>query len=96
MRLRAHTFPVRGGNGIDGEMKVYRREVLDDKGVTCDRLKAYHLVKGVTAKVRSLKPSKHEEFCVTLHFFPCMRALFSFTLIIFSAHFPKGNVPVFL
>jgi hypothetical protein len=34
-------------------MKVYRREVMDDKGLVCDRLKAYHVVAGLTAYVRA-------------------------------------------
>eukprot|EP00053_Salpingoeca_punica_P015968 m.148864 g.148864 ORF g.148864 m.148864 type:complete len:684 (-) comp16842_c2_seq1:443-2494(-) len=31
----------------DGEMKVYRREV-EDNGILCDRMKAYHVVDGVS------------------------------------------------
>ena len=34
----------------DGEMKVYRRSA-EEGGVTCDKLKAFHSFKGVTAKV---------------------------------------------
>eukprot|EP00047_Mylnosiga_fluctuans_P003709 m.230504 g.230504 ORF g.230504 m.230504 type:complete len:583 (-) comp12072_c0_seq1:84-1832(-) len=34
----------------DGEMKVYRREVEDENKVICDRLKAFHVVQGVTAR----------------------------------------------
>ena len=33
----------------DGDMKVYRRDALEN-GVVCDRLKAFHYVPGVTAK----------------------------------------------